>query len=92
MTDTPFQAFRMNRVYIVIDARTKQPAAEPFQSMEGAEAEAARLNLQVWRESKPQSSLSEPLVFEDSGDLEDAILGIVDRMFGPERMEFAAAA
>lgn len=92
MTDTPFQAFRMNRVYVVIDSRNKLPAAEPFQSMEGAEAEAERLNLRVWRESKPQSSLSEPLVFEDSGDLEDAILGIVDRMFGPERMEFAAAA
>lgn len=77
-----FQAFRMNRAHIVVDNRSKLPASGPFETMSGAEREAERLNLKEWRDSRPVSSLSAPLVFEDAGDLEERLLGILDRMHG----------
>jgi hypothetical protein len=74
-----FQAFRMNRAHVVIDNRSKLPVGGPFETMLEAEGEADRLNLQEWRDSRPVSSLTEPLVFEDLAELEERLFAILDK-------------
>jgi hypothetical protein len=87
-----FQAFRMNRAHVVIDNRSKLPVGGPFETMLEAEGEADRLNLREWRESRPMSSLTEPLVFEDAGELEERLMEIIDRIHGPAELWMAQAA
>jgi hypothetical protein len=74
-----FQAFRMNRVHVVVDNRNKMPVGGPWPTMLEAEREADRLNLELWRESRPVSSLTEPLEFQDLGELEERLLRILDK-------------
>jgi hypothetical protein len=82
-----FQAFRMNRAHVVIDNRSKLPVGGPFDTMDGAQAEADRLNLELWRNSRPVSLLSEPMVWGD--DWEGRLLEILNKSYG---LEIAAAA
>jgi hypothetical protein len=82
MTAT-FQAFRMNRVWVVINNDTHEQVGGPFISA----YEAERFLVELWREARPVSSLSEPMVWGD--DWEGRLLAILDK---PYESELLAAA
>lgn len=86
-----YQVLRTNRVWTIIDNEGHVPAGEPFRTKEGAEFEAAMLNLKAWRAAKPATVLSEPLAFEDAGELEDSLLAILDKCHGPDELWRRAA-
>lgn len=77
MTDR-YQAFLFNGNWLVIDGATKLPCGEPLQTKDGADAEAARLNLKEWRGQRPQTTVAETVTW-DEGDPAERLLEILDK-------------
>lgn len=84
MTEKPRYAWaRFNHRYCVYDDRVKENVSA-WDSEHGAIRECERLNLNEWRSARPVSALSEPLVFEDTGELEERLLWILDKCWNVE--------
>ena len=81
-----YQAFLCNHAWVVIDNQEKLPVGSDFKTQQGADNEAARLNMEAWRDSRPASSLTEPMVWGD--DWEGRLLAILDK---PRELERLAA-
>lgn len=80
------KAYLVNRVWIVCNEETHEEAGGPFVSQQ----EADRFILEQWRETKPQTALSESVSWDES-DPAERLLQILDKP-PAEYMEFRAAA
>jgi hypothetical protein len=89
MSDNQFQALRTNRVWVITNNATHELVGDPFNTQEGAEAEAGRLNLKAWRADRPQTAVSEPMEWE-STDPADRLMEILDKP--PAELMYAEAA
>ena len=82
------QAFLLNRVWVVIDNDTHQQIGEPFPT----KMEADRFILEQWKDTKPKTDISERITFDDANDLTESILGIIERIHGPDSLWIAGKA
>lgn len=75
------KAYLVNRVWMVCNEETHEEAGGPFPT----EAEADMFILELWRDAKPQTAVSEAVCW-DQTDPTESLLAILDKPNADERI------